>query len=419
MPNAHSQIPGERPGTPTPPPSRWERISLALQIGVSMAIALAVMAFLIWSGTQGPTKNEKNRPTPSEAIVKIVGQRSLWVRPDSKLFEKLAIAKVESNWVTAAELPVTGTVLASLRPGKEKVIVAQDTWQFATPDLLTAYSDWQRAVTDVQFQGKQLELITNLNEKRIDAQKKVVKRKEDLVKIGTETEEVLAAERTNLIQFEIQGRKEIHEAETAEKLAKRTEATLARQLQQAGLEPNMLRAFAKKGDIVVAEVPERVMGRVRLHMMCEVRFFGIPDYIFHGKVSSISPVISKERRTLNVQFIVDEEEKDVPSKIRDIIRPGMFAEIGVGTDKRKALLMPVDGVLHVGDKAYVLEETAANTWQITEVQIGELLGTNIEIVSGVSQGSRVLGLGAILLKPEVVRALQNPPAAAAQPKEGQ
>ena len=60
--------------------------------------------------------------------------------------------------------------------------------------------------------------------------------------IDAETIENLAIEETNLIQFEIQKRKKIHEQETAVKLSERTEATLARQLQQNGLEPTMLRS---------------------------------------------------------------------------------------------------------------------------------------------------------------------------------
>jgi multidrug efflux pump subunit AcrA (membrane-fusion protein) len=290
---------------------------------------------------------------------------------------------------------VTGTVLASLRPGSE---AAQDSWQFATPDLLTAFSDWQKAVKDIQFQETQLKAVRELNESKIDAQKKVVARMEKLVAAGTDTEKDLAVERTNLIQFEIQGRKDIHDQEQIVYLAHRTEATLARQLQQAGLEPTMLRSAAAEGDIVVAEVPERVMGRVKTGMTCEVRFFALPDRVFTGKVSSISPVISKEKRVLNVQFTVKDPD--------DVLRPGMFAEIGVGTDKRQALLMPADGVLHVGDKDYALVETEKATWQISEVQTGELRGVNVEVLAGVKAGDRVLGKGAILLKPVVARAIQ-------------
>jgi multidrug efflux pump subunit AcrA (membrane-fusion protein) len=223
---------------------------------------------------------------------------------------------------------------------------------------------------------------------------------EKLVAAKTDTEKDLAAERTNLIQFEIQGRKDIHDQEQTVYLAHRTEATLARQLQQAGLEPTMLRSAAAEGEIIVAEVPERMMGRVKPGMMCEVRFFALPDRVYSGKVSSISPVISKDKRVLNVQFTVNDPD--------NLIRPGMFADIGLGTDKRQALLMPADGVLHVGDKDYALLGTEQGVWKITEVQVGEVRGLNVEVLSGLKAGDRVLGKGAILLKPLVARAVQAP-----------
>ena len=177
-------------------------------------------------------------------------------------------ATARAAWLTSPILPVTGAALASLRPGKE---LSQDAWQFATPDLLSAFSDWQKAVMDIQFQETQLKAIRELNESKIDAQQEVVARMEKLVAAGTDTQKDLVAERTNLIQYKIQGRKDIHEAETNVEVARRTEATLARQLQQAGLEPTMLRSAAAEGEIVVAEVPERLMDRVKLGMTCEVR----------------------------------------------------------------------------------------------------------------------------------------------------
>ena len=60
-------------------------------------------------------------------------------------------------------------------------------------------------------------------------------------------------------------------------------------------------------------------------------------------------MISKEKRVLNVQFVVKDPE--------GVIRPGMFAQVGVGTDKRQSLLMPADGVLHVDEKDYALVAT--------------------------------------------------------------
>jgi hypothetical protein len=68
--------------------------------------------------------------------------------------------------------------------------------------------------------------------------------------------------------------------------------------------------------------------------------------------------------------------------------------------------MPADGVLHVEDKDYALAAGEPGTWRIAEVQIGELRGSDVEVLSGLKAGDRVLGKGAILLKPVVVRCLQ-------------
>jgi hypothetical protein len=425
--------PGPEPGhTPKSPRSPWERVSLAIQLVLSLAVAGGVLAYLIWSGARPPAPKEEERPKPPDEVVRVAGPRSISVRPGTPLDDKLQVATVQARQLSAPVLPVTGTALASLRPGREDAlpvfaaagvglaagpsaagplpavvalvagaVEAKDAWQFATPELLTTFADWQKAVTDIQFQENQLRAIRDLNDSRVAAQQKVVDRMEKLVAAGTDTQKDLAVERTNLLLSRIQGRKEVHEAETAVRLARRTEATLARQLQQAGLEPTMLRSAAAEGRVVVAEVPEQVTRRVRLGMTCAVRFYALPKREFTGKVSGIAPVISKDRRVLNVQFVVkDPEEK---------VLPGMFAEIGLGTDERRGLLMPADGLLHIGDNDYALRADGPHTWRITEVQVGELQGADVEVLEGLKAGDRVLGKGAILLKPVVVRALQVPP----------
>jgi multidrug efflux pump subunit AcrA (membrane-fusion protein) len=44
---------------------------------------------------------------------------------------------------------------------------------------------------------------------------------------------------------------------------------------------------------------------------------------------------------------------------------------------------------------------------VTEVQVGELRDTAVEILSGLQAGDRVAGHGAILLKPFMIQALQT------------
>jgi multidrug efflux pump subunit AcrA (membrane-fusion protein) len=363
---------------------------------LSLAIAAGTLAYLLYGGRNASSPDEEKHTQRPEEAVQMTGPRSIRVQSGTALDSELHFATARAVWLTSPILPVTGAALASLHPGKE---LSQDAWQFATAELLSAFADWQKAVTDIQFQETQLKAIRELNQSRVAAQKEVVTRMEKLVAAGTDTQKDLVAERTNLIQFEIQGRKDIRDQEEAARLARRTEATLARQLQQAGLEPTMLRSAAAEGDIVVAEVHERLMDRVKLDMTCEVRFYALPNRVFTGKVSSISPVISKDKRVLNVQFVVKDPQ--------NAIRPGMFAQIGLGTDKRQSLLIPADGVLHIDERDYALVAAKLGTWQVIEVQIGELHDADVEVLSGMKAGDRVLGKGAILLKPVVVRCLQS------------
>ena len=128
----------------------------------------------------------------------------------------------------------------------------------------------------------------------------------------------------------------------------------------------------------------------------------LPQEVKHGepfqaKVASLSPAVSKERRTLKVFFALEDPG------VR--LRPGMFAEIGLDADPRQVLLVPTDAVLHVAGADYVLAGGDGGVWRIVEVTAGEVHGGDIEIRAGVEAGQKVLGSGAILLKPLVVRAL--------------
>src|SRR5262249_47973867 len=171
-------------------------------------------------------------------------------------------------------LTVTGTVTASKRPGPTP---DKDYWQFNTPELLTTYSDWDKAAADVIFAEAQLERIRKFNKEKVDRQTQVVHRARELTKAGTDTIKDQFKEETDLELFKIQGEKENHEAETAVKVAKRNEAALARQLQQSGLETEFLRKATRDDDLVVADVPEAKVSRVYVGQSCEARFFGLPN----------------------------------------------------------------------------------------------------------------------------------------------
>ena len=52
--------------------------------------------------------------------------------------------------------------------------------------------------------------------------------------------------------------------------------------------------------------------------------------------------------------------------------------------------------------------TEASDWRVTEVQVGELHETAVEVLGGLHAGDKIAGQGVILLKPCIIEALQTP-----------
>ena len=385
---------GRSPNVPLA--SRWSRIWTWAQFIVCLILTSAVLVYLLRTPPSVALGDLESQRSAAAETVRLQGTSCIAIQPGCPLAQKLQVTTIAPTPIRDPVLTVTGTVIASLRPGNGK---GNDHWQFNSPEVLTAFTDWEKATADIAFAKTQLTAIKQLAETRVTAQESLVERMKRLVAAGTDTEKDLAAAQADLIQSQIQGRKDIHEAETAVRLALQAEAAQARQLQQAGLEPELLHSMTRDIDIVMADVPEAVMSQVKLGQGCEARFFGLPHQVFSGKVRAISPVLSRERRSLRVLFAIGDPQ--------DQLRPGLFADIGLGTDPRNALLIPAEGIVHVGRSDFVLVSSSESDWQVTEVQVGELHDAAVEILGGVQAGDRVAGRGAILLKPYIIQALHR------------
>ena len=373
---------------------RW----IAIILG-SAILALGIGASLLWSRWQASTAAVPAATPAQDAIaVHLSGPRLITVQAGSLLEKKLTVVTVSKERIVTPVLTVTGAVVARLRAGKEPT---EDRWQFSNPELLTTAADWQKAQTEVDFAEKQLRKTRELAAAQLAAQTKAVERLRRLVAAGTEALKDLAAEEANLLQIQLQGEKAVFEAETTVTVATRNRAALERQLFQVGVDPHLLGQAREGTTIVMADVPEARVGLVAVEQACTARFYGLPETVFPGKVSSLAPTLSGERRTLRVFFELNDRQSH--------LKPGMYAEVGLGTDPRQTVLLPADGVLHVGRADYVLAKAQPGVWRITKVTVGEQDGSRVEILSGLQGGEQVIGNGAILLKPVVVEAVQNEP----------
>ncbi len=205
---------------PRPPPHPYRPPRPAAQFVVALGVTAAFLAYLLLEPAATPPA-PPDAPAPLDDLVEVTGPGLIRVKPGGPFAAKVQSVGVRSATVTAPMMAVTGRVVASLRPGMGK---GDDYWQFDTPELLTAYTDWRKAQADIPFFETSLSVARKFDAAQLEAQRGVVARLEGLVSAGTDTPKDLASERATLIRYELTGRQAVHEAETAVKNARLVES---------------------------------------------------------------------------------------------------------------------------------------------------------------------------------------------------
>jgi hypothetical protein len=357
-----------------------------------LIVFMSISAFLL-PGQEAVANQQK---PDTGAVVELVAPRIIAVKSGSLLEQKLSISTVQKEQITTPLLTVAGAVIARLPAGSGPM---EDRWQFNSIDLSGVYADWQRARAEKEFNAKRLIKIRELTAAQFNSQKLADDRLRKLVAIGTEAIRDLTAADANLLQVQLEGQKAVYEAETALTVSTRSRAALEQKLLQEGVDPLLLQSSSPGVALIMADVPELRISLVSVGQSCVAQFYGLPEKKFIGKVKSLAPTLSAQRHTLRVFFELNDEN--------DQFKPGMYAEIGLGTDPRAAILIPTDGVLHSENTDFVLIGAGPGLWRITQVQVGENISDRVEILKGLQENERIIGNGAILLKPMLVQALQN------------
>ena len=292
-------------------------------------------------------------------------------------------------------LQVTGFVLAEVVAGKGNVA---DRWRFYSSELSGTYADWLRSQSEVRFAESQLAKTRELVEAETHFLTSVVKRLNPLVGNSSVPEAEILKAKADLSKAQLTGEKDIFSAESTLQAARNRQAALERELAQAGVDVAVFSDAVENMVLVVASVPEGRVSQVRAGQACRVRFYGYPDRQFPAHVESLSSLISQDRRTLRVLFELNDAQS--------LLKPGMFADVGLGAESRQAVLVPYTAVLHAGRLHYLLVADGDGAWQVTPVKVGDVHSDRVEIISGVEPPAKIVSQGGILLKPLVMQALR-------------
>ena len=139
------------------------------------------------------------------------------------------------------------------------------------------------------------------------------------------------------------------------------------------VDTNRLRARLK--------VPEKMAGWVAVGQPVKVQVEAYPLRSFEGAVSRMNPSVDPQTRSFDVEALLDNRD--------GVLKPGFFARASIVSSRvDQALVVPQDALRYLYGvyKVYTVEQSALHE---TEVKLGAREGAEVEIVSGLKEGSSV------------------------------
>ena len=165
-----------------------------------------------------------------------------------------------------------------------------------------------------------------------------------------------------------------------------------------GLMADPMRPLFRVADIsrlwLTVHAFERDAVRVSTGSNCAVAFAALPGQTFRGRVTLVGKQVDVDSRTVPVRIEVENAQQ--------LLRPGMSgtAIVPLGKDTERVVAIPVAALQRIENDWIVFIPTGKDSFEVRIVGRGRDLCGEIEIVSGLKAGEKVVVEGAFLLKAE-------------------
>ena len=113
---------------------------------------------------------------------------------------------------------------------------------------------------------------------------------------------------------------------------------------------------------------------------------------FRGKVSFVEPIVQEKTRTIKVRVEIANEDQR--------LKPGMYADLRIDHDMGEGLLVPDSAVVRTGERGIAFRALDGGWFEPVEVTLGGRFGQRIEVLSGLSEGEKILTSATFLIDSE-------------------
>ena len=144
---------------------------------------------------------------------------------------------------------------------------------------------------------------------------------------------------------------------------------------------------------VTGDLFERDFGAVHPHTPVDILFAAYPGESFKGTIANIGDSLDPSTHAVKVRVVL--------ANSGHRLKPAMFATIRITQPPQPRIIVPLSAVLHVGSSTGVYVPMAPGKYDLRDVKTGATHGNQIEIVSGLRDGDRIVTEGAAFLREPV------------------
>jgi len=140
-------------------------------------------------------------------------------------------------------------------------------------------------------------------------------------------------------------------------------------------------------------IPEKFSSVLKKGLRLKAKFSAYKDKFYEGKIVSIATRIEPQTRSLLARATINNENLE--------IIPGSLLEIELLYKEMDALGIPDTALLMEGNKTFVYKIIENNMIKKTEISTGVRDKGNLEVISGLSQGDKVVAEGLSKVRPNM------------------
>ncbi|HVA77925.1 MAG TPA: efflux RND transporter periplasmic adaptor subunit [Candidatus Binataceae bacterium] len=128
-------------------------------------------------------------------------------------------------------------------------------------------------------------------------------------------------------------------------------------------------------------MPERFVSLAKVGMPVRLTIDSRPGVTYTGVIKRIAPALDEQTRTLKIEAEVKNPD--------GALKPGFFAHVAMNLGQDRALVVPASAILRYAGVArvFIVENGVARTREVTT---GSVVGDQIEITAGLTDGEQVV-----------------------------